>query len=34
MIFPGDMHWPYIDYSFVTGVAKALVGEGKAAENN
>jgi len=34
MIFPGDMHWSYIHYSFVMGVIESLVSEGQAAQNN
>ncbi len=34
MIFPADVHWPYIHYSFAMGVIESLVSKGQAAENN
>jgi hypothetical protein len=34
MIFPGDMHWSHIHYSFAMSVIESLISEGQAAQNN
>ena len=34
MIFPGDMHWPYIHDSLAMGVIESLIGKGQTAQDN
>jgi hypothetical protein len=34
MVFPGDMHRPYIHYSFAMRVGESLIGEGQRAQND
>jgi len=34
VIFPGNVHWAYIHYTFVMGVSESLISQGQPAQND